>query len=74
MQDCNVLEDEYHFVIECSLYKELRDKYIPKYYWVRPSMYKFVQLMKCDKEKVIRKFGTYILHAFNCRSENMLRT
>ena len=72
---CNVLEDEYHFVIECSLlYKELRDKYIPKYYWVRPSMFKFVQLMKCDKEKVIRKLGTYILHAFNCRSENMFRT
>ena len=51
---CNVLEDEYHFVIECSLYKELRDKYIPKYYWLRPSMFKFVQLMKSNKEKVIR--------------------
>ena len=28
---CNVIEDEYHFVIECQWYTELRKKYIPKY-------------------------------------------
>ena len=39
---CNVMEDEYHFVIECNRYNELRKKYIPKYYFQRPSMYKFV--------------------------------
>ena len=28
---CNVIEDEYHFVIECQRKTELRKKYIPKY-------------------------------------------
>ena len=70
---CNVLEDEYHFVIECRLYEELRNKHIPKYYWLRPSMLKFVQLMKSDKVKLIRNVSQYILHAFKLRSEIMYR-
>ena len=28
----------YHFFIECNMYTELRKKYIPTYYWRRPSM------------------------------------
>ena len=27
---CNKLEDEYHFIIECPLYTDLRRKYIPR--------------------------------------------
>ena len=30
---CNVMEDEYHFVIECHRYNELRKKYVLKYYF-----------------------------------------
>ena len=30
---CRVLEHEYHFVIECSRYFDLRNNYIAKYYW-----------------------------------------
>ena len=28
---CNFLEDEYHFILECPLYTEIRSKYIKKY-------------------------------------------
>ena len=70
---CKVLEDEYHFVIKCRLYEELRNKHIPKYYWLRPSMLKFVQLMKSDKVKLIRNVSQYISHAFKLRSEIMYR-
>ena len=28
---CNVLEDEYHFVLECCLYEGLRKKFLPVY-------------------------------------------
>jgi len=28
---CTTLEDEYHFVLECSLYFNLRNKSIPSY-------------------------------------------
>jgi len=34
---CNVLEDEYHFVLECCLYEGLRKKFLPVYYYKRPS-------------------------------------
>jgi hypothetical protein len=42
---CHVLDDEYHFVLECTLHKDARKKYIPNYYTQSPSMYKFTQLM-----------------------------
>ena len=29
---CNKLEDEFHFLLECSLYNDLRNQYIKKYY------------------------------------------
>ena len=39
---CNILEDEFHFVLECNMFVELRKKYISRYYWNRPSMHKFI--------------------------------
>ena len=35
-KECNTVEDEYRFVCECSLYVDLRWKYIPVYYKQRP--------------------------------------
>ena len=43
---CNDLEEEYHFVLECSVYLELRKKYISKYFWKRP---KHVQILRLNK-------------------------
>ena len=31
---CNKLEDEFHFLLECTLYVELRKKYIKKYFGI----------------------------------------
>jgi len=30
---CLKLEDEFHFLLECPLYKDLSKKYVKKYYW-----------------------------------------
>ena len=57
---CQVLEDEYHFVLECNVYAELRYKYIPKHYWKRPSMYKFVELLNTTNMKILRNLSIYI--------------
>ena len=35
---CNVLEDEFHFILECPLYRDLRTELISKYFWRRPNM------------------------------------
>ena len=34
------IENEYHFILT---YRDLRKKFIEKYYWNNPSVYKFVQ-------------------------------
>jgi hypothetical protein len=33
----NDIEDEYHFILECSKYVEIRRKYIKPYYCINPS-------------------------------------
>ena len=66
---CNAIEDEYHFVIECSLFKEIRSKFIHKYYWKRPSMFKFVDLINSSNQKTIRNLSSFIFQAFKSRTE-----
>ena len=68
---CNRLEDEYHFVIECNLYTDLRVKYIPLYYRNRPNMQTIIELMSSDSESVLRKLSAFVHAAFLVRSTNM---
>jgi len=37
---CNKLEDEFHFMLECPLYKDIRKIYIKKYFWKYPNIFK----------------------------------
>ena len=41
----NAIEDEYHFILECSKYVEIRRKYIKPYYCINPSAFKLTQLL-----------------------------
>ena len=57
------VEDEYHFVLKCPQYISIRKKYINEFYYKRPSMFKFIQLLKsCDKSLAI-----YLKFAFKER-------
>ena len=66
---CNVLEDEYHFVLECCNYAHLRILYIPRYFRVRPNMRKFVELLTSNRKKDIRNLAIYTYKAFKKRNE-----
>lgn len=66
---CQVLEDEFHFVIECPLYEVLRKKYIAKYFWTRPNMYKFIELINSTNTRYLRKLCIFIYQAFKLRTE-----
>ena len=61
---CNDIEDEYHFVIICTRYLDLRVKYLPKIYYTRPSMYKFLKLVNSDDHTLLKKLGLFLHHAF----------
>lgn len=68
--ECNKLEDEFHFIIECSRYTELRNMYIKRYYWRRPNMPKFIELLTSDNNNVIKNLSVFIEKAFKIRVQS----
>lgn len=61
------IEDEYHFIIVCPVYNQLRSLYIKRYYYSRPSVYKFTEMMNSNKKIVIKNVAKFIYNAFNLR-------
>ena len=64
---CNQIEDEYHFMLECMLYRTLRVKLIPRYYRVHPNMYKLTELFKSNDETIVKNLSVYIYNAFEIK-------
>ena len=54
-QVSNTIGDEYHYVLECPYpaIKTVRNDVLSRYYKIRPSMQKFVQLMESISCNVI---------------------
>ena len=65
---CNVLDDEYHFVLKCKDFFELRKLHIRKYFWRQPSFFKFLQLLKSENNNDVRNLAIYIYKAFDIRN------
>ena len=38
MCDKNVVEDEFHFILQFTNYNDIRKKFIKKYYWTRRQL------------------------------------
>jgi len=51
---CLKLEDEFHFLLECPFYKDLRKKYVKKCYWKNTDMLKFIECITSENETVIK--------------------
>ena len=68
---CNKLEDEFHFIIECSIYTDLRKQYIPRKYWIRPNMLKFIELMNSENKKIVQNLGIFTFNAFKLRQSTV---
>ena len=59
----NDIEDEYHFIILCNVYNDLRVKYLPSYLYTNPSVHKFVNFFNtCNKNNILR-MSKYIKEA-----------
>ena len=61
------IEDEFHFVLICPIFKSLRTKYIKPFYHRRPSVMKFIQLMCLENENIVRNTSKYLHEAFALR-------
>ena len=51
---------KYHFIIECLCHQNLREIHIKRYYYVKPSMRKFIHLMKIENPATLLKLCKFI--------------
>ena len=65
---CNKIEDEFHFLLECQLYTDIRHKFISQYYTRNPSMIKLQHLLTNENESQIRKLAMFVDKAFCIRN------
>lgn len=65
-----VIEDEYHVLLECYVYEEMRDFYIKKYYG-NVNQYTFICLMKNNDQSCIVDLANFISYIFRTRNSLM---
>ena len=58
----SVIGDEFHFVMECPKYDELRKKYLPQKYLSPKSVFNFCRLF-CGSKTTQLKIGKFIKFA-----------
>ena len=71
---CNKgIEDEYHFILICDLYQDIRRIYLPSIYHHEPNMYKFSMLLNSKCELLINNLCRYICRSYQLRGERLKR-
>ena len=66
----NIIEDEYHFILQCAYYSDLRSKYIPRFIYLYPSINKLCLLF--SNTKCINNLGKYVYFAFERRKNYLM--
>ena len=61
--DHNDIEDEFHFILKCPFYSDIRKMYIKKYYYQKPSMFKLVNLLSTQIVKELCNLGKVLIKA-----------
>ena len=71
---CNYsdIQDEFHITLCCVKFKLLREKYIKPYYYRRPSMQKFVQLMNTDNRRELHRLMMFLELVFKLYMDTLL--
>ena len=58
------VEKEIHFMLQRPVYEALRQKYLPRKYYIFPNVNKFNILMSSHSEAVIHNDATYLYYSF----------
>ena len=69
---CNVIEDEYHCIVECPLYSEIRKGLLPQNLLTKPSMYNFIEYFRCNVEERFHKIGKLCFRIMKKHKEGLL--
>lgn len=68
----NQVEDEFHLVLQCPIYADLRHRFIPKRYIKRHACPNdFYALMQSHNESVITRLTHYLIEAIQRRNETL---
>ena len=69
--DSHDVEDEYHFIMNCSAYDNLRNLYLPHLSNLQKNVRLFNRLMNAD-ERITKNLAMFIYFAFKLRREKLL--
>jgi hypothetical protein len=61
------VESEYHFILVCSAYNEIREMYISRKYYSNPNMCKLNILLASQIKPTMIGLAMYLKHAFDMR-------
>ena len=64
----NMIESEYHFMLVCPLYRDLRKKYLKNFYCHWPTLNKFGDLMTTKSTNVIKNVSKFVYFAMKLRN------
>ena len=70
--ECNDIEDEFHVIMCCKKYADLRKKYLPTYLYEKPSMSKFLDFLNCNSAAKLKKLGLFLHFVFILYEQNEL--
>ena len=65
------IENEYHFLLTCPHYTDLRKKYIKHYYYTWPTRQKFINLLLSKSKQVERNLSKYLYFANLIRNDHL---
>ena len=65
----SVIEDEYHFLMSCQLYQDLRKTFLLTEYTHVVNLHNFIKLMSTRDELTLRNIAMFIYYAFKRRKE-----
>ena len=66
------VQDEFHITLCCAKFNSLREKYIKPYYYRRPSMQKFVELMNTDNRRDLYRLMVFLKLTFKLYVDTLL--
>lgn len=64
----NVVETEYHFLLKCPFYSNIRKTYLPKKYYENATFNNCIILMRTKNENLLRDIAMYIYFAMQHRN------
>ena len=66
------VQDEFHITLCCAKFNSLREKYIKPYYYRRPSMHKFVELMNTESRRDLHRLMVFLKLTFKLYEDTLL--